>query len=313
MPFSFVNRTECPACASPERRTLVHRALDEPVMSDLLGSFYGECAAELSGGDYSVVECLVCLTIYHAQVGGNDLLQTLYDGWLNEGEPDTSALEWLVGNPRHSMGGHEIMTAAALIGSPLSALKTLDFGMGNAHWARIAKGLGCASYGSDLSLTRMANARAYGVSTIALAEIPGQMFDFINTEQVMEHVTETASIMKALAQGLRPGGLLKVSVPSQGDIRSPLSRVANGGPAIAKELVASFPLEHVNTFSASGLEKLGARFGLHRVEPNFLKRMAFIKNPANWLLGRPTNTAKEIVRPFIPYENQRNLTVWFRA
>lgn len=313
MLFAYEKRPECPACCSSDRVTLIDRALDDEVIGPLLNIFYGRDPIEFEGGRYQVVECKGCSTIYHAQVGGNSLLTALYDVWLNEDFEVSDSMDWLITNPRQSMGGHEIMTAAALTNSPVASLKTLDFGMGKAHWARIAKGLGCHSYGSDLSPTRMENARNHGVSTVTLAEIPGQMFDFINTEQVMEHVTETAPIMEALARGLRPGGLLKISVPSQGNIRSSLSAVANGAPAIAKELVASFPLEHVNTFSAKGLEQLGARFGLRTVKPGFLSRIAFIKNPANWLLGRPANTAKEIVRPFIPYENQKNLTVWFRA
>ncbi|MES3109511.1 class I SAM-dependent methyltransferase [Sphingomonas aurantiaca] len=315
MGFSFVERRECPACRSQDRVTLVDTPLDGPVIGPVVGQYYRIDPAQLAGGRFFVVECTSCATIYHAQVGGDDLLVTLYDIWLNEvGDPgDKKALAWLAAHPRHSRDGHEVMTAAALLGAPLRGFKTLDFGMGMGLWAGIAKDLGCDSHGFDLSETRMQDARARGIHTIVYDRIPGSQFDFINTEQVMEHVTEPQAVMETLSRGLRKGGLLKISVPAQGDVRASLARVRAGEIVASKDIMPVAPLEHVNALSSIGIERLGRSFGLKRVNPTRLERLRFVWNPANWLSTKPRNIVKELARPFTGYENIRNLTVWLKA
>lgn len=312
MTFSFVERRDCPACGSDDRVTLVDTPLDGPVIGPVVGRYYAIDPAVLAGGRYHVVECARCATIFQAQVGGDDLLTTLYDDWLNavRDTDDQRGLDWLAGHPRNSRDGHEVMTAAAMLRMPVRGLKTLDFGMGKGLWAGIAKALGCDSHGFDLSETRMREARAKGIATIAFDRIAGSAFDLINTEQGMEHVTAPRSVIDTLSRGLRAGGLLKISVPAQGRVRIGLDRVRAGEIVTAADIVPILPLEHVNALSARGIELLGRDFGLERVFPTRAHRLRFVRNPANWMSTRPANTLKELARPFVPYETASNMTIW---
>lgn len=70
--------------------------------------------------------------------------------------------------------------------------------------------------------TRIAN--RHGVKTIVFDNMGDGKFDFINAEQVMEHVTDGVDVMGRLAAGLRPGGMLKISVPAQNRVRVDLSQ-----------------------------------------------------------------------------------------
>lgn len=315
MTFGFVDRHACPACGSADRVTLVDTPLDGEVIGPVIHRYYAVDPAQLAGGRYVVVECCECAVIYQAQVGDEGLLTTIYDDWLNavQDTDDQAGLDWLAAHPRNSRDGHEAMTAAALLKRPVEGMKTLDFGMGKGLWAGIAHRLRCESYGFDLSETRMKEARAKGIGAIAFGDIAGQDFDFINTEQVMEHVTDIRSVMEVLSKGLRKGGILKISVPAQGNIRDSLAKVAAGVVVDPRAIIPALPLEHVNTFSARGVEQLGRRFGLVKVRPGFLQRAWFIRDPRNWLSTRPKNTLKEFVRPFVRYENDRNLTIWLMA
>jgi hypothetical protein len=310
-PFEFIERNNCPACASTGRVTLINRPFDDKVVRPLVER-YCPSTETLSGGRFHVVECAECLTIYHAETGGEELLSALYGEWLKDSDQsDKAVTEWLAAHPRHSRDGHEIITVGAVLRKPISALKTLDFGMGAGLWARVSKGIGCDSYGSDLSESCMSVARARGVKTITTADIPGQMFDFINTEQVMEHITDT-SIVSTLALGLRPGGILKISVPAQGSVRDSILQLDAGKAVTPEQLVPAFPLEHVNTFTGEGLRRLGSRYGLRKFRPSIFQRAAFVPNPRNWLFGKVRNTMKELARPFVRYENKTNLAVWLR-
>ncbi len=195
----------------------------------------------------------------------------------------------------------------------LSDLKTLDYGMGQGLWARVSKELGCRSYGFDLSQRCTRAARLGGVNTIAFDDIAGGEFDLVNTEQVMEHVTDADDIMCRLVAALRPGGILKISVPAQNRVREALRQLAASQTPDPADLDPAFPLEHVNAFTVQGLEVLGKRFGLIRLVPTRRQRLIFLAYRQSWSIRHPKNTLKELVRPFTPYEAAANLTMWFQA
>ena len=315
MAYEFIHRSACPACASSQSTVLADVPFDGKEVGPLLTEAYGINPAILEGSHYKVIECGECGTLYQCEIGGELLLDTLYDQWLHADlNPDYQATyDWLVANAQQSRDGHDVMMVASILKTPLDRFRTLDFGMGQALWARIAHALGCVSHGFDLSHARMSFAAEHGVRTVALDAIAGGNFDYINTEQVMEHVADVASVMETLSQGLRPGGILKISVPAQGSVRATLAQVAGGATPSLLDIDPTFPLEHVNAFSKRGLVELGGRFGLSPFEPGLAARTTFLKQPRNWLSTNWRNMAKELVRPFTRYENVKNLTIWLKA
>jgi SAM-dependent methyltransferase len=314
MAYQFVARDRCPACLSAARIILAEVPFDSDVLRPLLSRIYPSAPTSING-TYLVASCDGCGTLYQAQVGDGTLLREVYESWLDTGVDQVWAeqAEWLASYPKQSRDGHEIMTAAAVLGVRLADLKTLDYGMGHGLWARVSKGLGCNSYGFDLSerCTRIAN--SHGIETVASDEIGRGNFDFINTEQVMEHVTHVDDVMGRLTAGLRPGGLLKISVPAQNQVRAALSQMMAGHTPDPAALDPAFPFEHVNAFTPQGLESLGKRFGLRRVRPTRWQRFAFLRYPGSASARYGKNSLKELGRPFLSYEGVTNLTAWFKS
>jgi 2-polyprenyl-3-methyl-5-hydroxy-6-metoxy-1,4-benzoquinol methylase len=95
--------------------------------------------------------------------------------------------------------------------------------------------------------------------------LPADRFHFINTEQVFEHLVDPMAELLRLASALRPGGLVRISVPNGTAVESRLSNpdwnAAKGSP---RSLNAVAPLEHINCFNHRSLETLGVRAGLRR-------------------------------------------------
>lgn len=315
MAYDFTPRARCPACGAANGERLVDTPLDGDALGPVIARHYAIDPAVLAGGRYAVSRCPTCDTIYHSEVAGQALLIDLYDVWLGAavGAAYQAEFDWLVAHPWQSRDGHEILTAASFLETPVRGLKTLDYGMGQALWARVALALGADSHGFDLSESRMRIARDHGVATIGYTDIAGAGFDFVNAEQVMEHVPAVDEVVAHLARGLRPGGLLKISVPAQAAVRDALAEVASGRVPDARRLMPAFPLEHVNAFSSAGLVALGRRFGLLRVVPTFADRFAFLRAPATLSPRHPRNAVKELVRPFLRYEGRKNLTIWLQA
>lgn len=310
-PLAFESRDKCPACASSDVRPVYSCGFAEQPIAAFLVDYFNIDPAILAGARYRVARCEACSTMFQSEVGNDALLTQLYSDWVFQiAHPEDDAMyDHDVHHPRLSRDGHEVMVAAAFLGKPLAALHTLDYGMGWACWSRIAQMLGCQSFGYDIADARMAFAERHGVRT----DIAGRTFDFINTEQVLEHLTDPAGAVERLAAMLNPGGVLKISVPSQGSVAQTLDRLASGQPSVRHdEIMPLLPLEHVNSFSVAGLGRIGARFGLRPVRPNYRQRFAFLGHPGALDPRKPARVVKELVRPWYQWRNPTNLYVWLR-
>lgn len=293
----MIVRDNCPACGGAAR-TLYRCPFDKPPISEFLLGYYGRT----TNGEYRAEQCVSCGTIYQAEVGDEAFIAELYGSWITGGANDPhDAFE--AAHPHLSRDGHEIMAAAAFLRIELSTMLTLDYGMGYARWARIACALGCGSYGFDIDPRRVASAREAGVLTAS----DDTRFDFINTEQVFEHVTDPLALATYLRGKLRRKGILKISVPSQKGILATFDRLNAGQRTVTRnEIVPLQPLEHVNCFTVEGLRRLTQ---LQEVRPSYRQRFAFFPGISPL---HPKKALKELVRPFFQWRNPRNLYMWFR-
>jgi 2-polyprenyl-3-methyl-5-hydroxy-6-metoxy-1,4-benzoquinol methylase len=165
-------------------------------------------------------------------------------------------------------------------------LKLLDFGMGRRTWCQVAKPLGCGTYGFEIAKSEIRYAESHGIQVINRNELAHHRFDFINTEQVFEHIAEPLETLCFLKQSLGPEGLIKISVPFGGKIKKRLKHpdwTAAKGPRKSLNPVSS--LEHINCFNPSVIIKMArlAGFGQSRIPTKI--QYATIEN---W---RPLNQA----------------------
>jgi SAM-dependent methyltransferase len=310
--FEFEHRTSCPVCGgSPE---IVYSAgFDEEPVKTFIARRYHKDTARIASAAYSIAQCSSCGLLYQEQVGSADFLDELYSAWIDDPSGPEAYDTYVrdISNPLESRDGHEIMAAARFLKKDLHTFRTLDYGMGWGLWACIAKFLGCDSWGFDLSAARREFAARKGIRVLREDTIPDSAFDFINTEQVFEHVVDPAGLAARLARGLAPGGILKISVPSAEalatqDIGRHLERVDVVG------IMPIHPLEHVNGFRRASLERLGVQSGLVPVRPPLHTRYAFLVSPGTTSIRRPAHTVKELIRPLLQYHLPRNLYCWYQ-
>ena len=113
---------------------------------------------------------------------------------------------------------------------PLSGKRALDVGCGAGLLSEPLARLGSAVTALDAAQENIAIARAHGEGqglTIDYRATPVEQlaeagFDLVTSMEVIEHVTDPASFIRALASKVAPEGLLILSTPN----RTPLSRLA---------------------------------------------------------------------------------------
>lgn len=316
MTAQFVERTYCPACRATDAANEIFTCgfADDPIRA-YIGRYYGDDRLPLLAGQtYRLDRCRRCGLAYQRFIGDAAFLGQLYDQWLNSSANQDRAealQQQLLARPLTSRDGHEVMWAAHHLAQPLRGMRTLDYGMGWGLWARTALALGCESSGFDLSDTRMRLAARAGIRLVDESRLAPQYFDFINTEQVLEHVPDPSSLVARLAAALRPGGLLKVSVPYGTDIEK---RLAFGDwhaePPSQRSLNAVAPLEHINCFNCHAVVAMGEANRLAHVPTPFLSQFAYVRYPGAIGLDAPGQAVKELIRPLLRRFDKPSLYVW---
>jgi len=254
--FSFSRRDTCPTCHSPGAAPIVDLPFDRPPLTTYLHAFYGGRVSPeaLVAGRYALVDCTNCGLLYQRDVPGPELLRFLYsDGILLDGDAGRAARGLQVRR------GYAFQVEEMLkyFGAHPADVRVLDYGMGWGNWLQMAQAYGCHAAGADLSGTR-AGEPAPGIEVLAHDELPAEGFDFVNTEQVFEHLVEPAPRGDRLVAALRPGGILRISVPNGGNVRALLADPDWSAPKDSPcSLNAVAPLEHLNCFTHESLKWLG--------------------------------------------------------
>ena len=265
----FFCRDKCPACTSGMLIDLYKKPYDEPPISEYLESFYspqgGVEFKYLKNATFTLCECRECGLIFQKEIPNDFLMEKLYEEWLDP-KKAFQQHQKIENLSLYSSYAQEISRIIACFNQVPSKLSFFDFGMGWGKWALMAKGFGCESYGTDLSEERIKCAISNGIKVIAWDEIPKHSFDFINTEQVFEHIPNPLDTLIYLKNALKTDGILKISVPMVNDINRRLKLMDWKAPkGTRNSLNPVAPLEHINYFLRNSLIKMAKLAGMEEM------------------------------------------------
>jgi 2-polyprenyl-3-methyl-5-hydroxy-6-metoxy-1,4-benzoquinol methylase len=221
-------------------------------MKNYLREFYGE-GHKLQmldlDDDFILLECNICKLIYQKYLPDSSLMECLYNS--SNHITGNKSLRLLANNSK------ELEYLISLFQTDPRYLDFLDFGMGWGDWCKMSLAYGCNTYGIEFSQLQIDHARKFGINVITENDLQYLKFDYINTEQVFEHITNPMETLRLLKNALKKGGIIKISVPDGNKIKKCLS-VNNWkipkGQKYSLNPVA--PLEHINCFNHSSLKYL---------------------------------------------------------
>lgn len=249
--------------------------------------------AELQDGEYVVDRCGTCDLVFQRNVPDDAMLEKLYERWIDP----TQAFRRLHANVtpgRRLEIARDVFIGFSLIENPASPLRALDYGCGWGEWGAMTRAFGAVACGTELSPARRDYCTQLGIEVMADDSLPDGGFDFINADQVFEHLPRPRETLGMLTKKLRPGGILRIAVPNGLRIERALrhfDRELHRPSLGALNPVA--PLEHLNCFRTRALVQMGAALGLRRVVPSWRVLLAAMHFPPG-----AVRKVKAVLRPF---------------
>ncbi len=266
----FVSRAACPVCNSTDLHSICSVPYTASPIGDYLRWYYGPIGPGvefeyLANVNYTLDECLDCGLIYQRDIPGPTLMSRLYDHWL-----DPAIVRDLERKERRAShyfwAAHELARVLCYLDRPPSEVNFLDYGMGWGNWCLLAKGFGCNVYGMELSEARTTEGVENGITVLSPTQLGDMRFDFINSEQVFEHLPAPSAQLQTLAKSLKPDGVIRIGVPHAHDVKTRLALWDwTAADDTANSLNAVAPLQHINCYSGRSLATLGAQAGLHEI------------------------------------------------
>lgn len=326
----FKTRIICPACGGNNYTNIIAIPYDKNPLYDYINKHFNREGKvnwdSLSDVEYVLNKCDNCDMFFQTKIPDDDFLNEIYNDWLAPEEvPNTDNLDHLYSwfqnawgadfdhrqlHAQYSRDSHEIMMLSKFLNVDINKLKVLDFGSGWGTWLRVAKVMGCETYGYELSQKASTFTKQFGIQMLDWDFIPQHKFDYINTEQVFEHLAEPLLVLEHLSKALKPGGLIKISVPTLRGVENRIKKLNLKTVHSCKD--SMFPVEplvHINCFSIKSIGFMSNNVGLKIINVPMLYYYSFLINSGlDWLSFR--QIIKSLIRPLYRRLNHKNLYVF---
>jgi 2-polyprenyl-3-methyl-5-hydroxy-6-metoxy-1,4-benzoquinol methylase len=285
---NFVIRMVCPVCSGTDFQKIYSLSYMDKAMKRYLETFYGPQGGVewqyLVEAKYTLLECKKCHLIFQQEVPDETLMFKLYEEWIdpllsyerNKDLNQTILLKYRT----------DISNTISYISKTTGGTNVLDFGFGWGHWSQLAIEFGCAVYGTELSPTRLEHAKKLNIKILDFDSIKDYQFDFINADQVFEHLAEPMKTLQVLKKSLTKNGIIKIDVPN-GNMAGKYLRKHpwTQEPGLKARINYVAPLEHINCFRLETLLKLTQSCGLELF--NF---------PTKYKIQRSENRIKQVLK-----------------
>lgn len=255
--FNFIERDCCPTCGNPDFKNLFEQKFSNGETKDFIDTYYNtEFRKRLGNNIYKLVECSNCSLIYQKFILDGPGLQFLYELAIS---PVSSLAKRETAGAKYF--NHLLTDSYTPIGifpnRKPREIKVLDFGMGWGHWAIAGVANGLNVVGAELSESRIQFAKSKGIRILNSLEDKKVKFDYINTDQVFEHLDNPSDILLKLVSKLNSRGVIKIFVPNSTSDKRKLLR---GKWSPSKD--SFHPLEHINSFTRTSLNFFTKQHGL---------------------------------------------------
>lgn len=298
----MIQRLHCPITGYPAE-VIFSRSYQHPVLREIADR--ARLADTVADKPYEIRCCAESDLYFQTWVMSTAELRAWYS-------PPTDASFFMkeIGKQKLHWFAHqteEILVLRQLCPVPMPVV--LDFGCNWGKWASMALAHGCEVYGVDVNQAASEFCASRGIRMISFEEMGKRQFDFINVDQVLEHLSEPLIVGRHLSACVKPGGFIKFSTPNNPKLPRQLKAAQqNGDDSVmdARTLDSLLPLEHVNLFSDTSLKILAKQAGLRTY------RLPFFK----WLgAGQLWNVPRQLNRNLVvPFKRWRGNTTyqWFQ-
>lgn len=290
---NFNLRQFCPACGS-KKFTKINEILysDARIVSYITDNYCvgsKEFKSVVGEARYNILECQKCTLLFQGYVPSESFLPIIYDEYI-DASGSLSNKKLTKEHSRLYRGDFALIEK--LLGKTPDQIRILDYAAGWGNWIGLAYKSGFKTYALELSEHRKEYLTAFGIQVIEENHLSNMVVDFVNCDQIFEHLTDPITVLKLISNALSDDGLIRISVPHSFRPAKEISRLNNGLQDGFKVPDILAPLEHLNYFNRHSLRVLAESAGFELIEPTLRDYVS----TSNYSGDSMSETIKTIIR-----------------
>lgn len=258
--MKLIERTNCPVCFNSDYKILFSISYrDEKILAFLNEYYKNKMPVHLLNDfHYQLSECNKCKLIFQKYIPDEEFSNELYDKIISS---EASLKKKLDSKDLNSRYDKEINLIKNIFKN--KKIKVLEFGAGWGFWASraIEKGLDVDAF--ELSNNRISYMKKKGINVIEDLKKNNKQYDFIYSDQTIEHISNPHQIFEEFLSNLKKGGFVLLNYPSSFRFKSKL----NNNYIPKKD--AAHPLEHLNIFNRRSFKYLIKNYDLELINFKF--------------------------------------------
>ena len=274
--MQLIERTKCPVCFSSKFKIIFSISYkNEKILKFFYDYYNGNMPTNiLEKYDYQLLECSDCRLIFQKYIPDKEFSIELYDKIIS---PEKSLQKKIDSKNLNLKYDNEIRLIKKIFKN--KKIRILEFGAGWGFWASRAKERGLNVDAFELSKNRIDFMKKKGINVIEDLKKYINQYDFIYSDQTIEHITDPHQIFKEFLPNLKKGGFILLNYPSSFLFKYQLTK--NYIP----HKDAAHPLEHINIFNRKSFSYLIKRYELNMI--NFKSKFNpslknLLKDLKNW-------------------------------
>ena len=291
----FNLRERCPACESRNFYKITEIEYNDPKMLSYLSKSYrldpSDFESIAEGSYYRILQCQACSLLFQGYVPSESFLTVIYDDYI---DPSNSLLKKTLTKEHSRLYQGDFALIRKLLGKASSDIRILDYAAGWGNWISLAYNSGFKTYALELSEHRKSHLASIGIQVVDESQLANLSMDFVNCDQIFEHLIDPIVVLKSIRKSLNENGLVRILVPHSffpDREVSLLDRSISNGFKIPDILA---PLEHLNYFEKKSLRALAHSAGFELVEVSLLKYIS----SSNYGGAGMKELLKTIIRPY---------------
>lgn len=254
--MKLIERTNCPVCSNSKFKILFSISYkDEKVLKFFYDYYNGNMPTNFFDKyDYQLLECNNCQLIFQKNIPDKEFSNELYDKIIS---PEKSLQKKMDSKNLNLKYDNEIRLIKRIFKN--KKIRILEFGAGWGFWASRAKEKGLDVDAFELSKSRIDFMKNKGINVIEDLKKDINQYDFIYSDQTLEHISDPHQIFKEFLPNLKKGGFILLNFPTSFLFKYQLTK--NYIP----HKDAGHPLEHINTFNRKSFNYLIKRYDLNMI------------------------------------------------
>ena len=276
--MNLIERLKCPFCNGNTYRSLFKKKYSSKELSDFIFQYYKskELVKILQNEIYELCECLNCHGIFQKNIPDDSFLNYLYNELISSVESLNKKVDYIKNHERKLNQDFQMITS--LFEKKIENIKILEFGCGWGFWSKfmLSKSLNVTT--CEFSNVRHQHLIENKIKNFRSLDNLNMKFDFIYSEEVLEHVTSPIDILNQLKNLLSKNGYMFHRFPSSFLFKNKLSK------KYIPRKDCAHPLEHINIINKKSFIQMSKNLQINICNPlkfknqNIFSKLKIIKN-----------------------------------